>query len=93
MTDTTVTITFDQPEYGPADPITFTVTTNTSMTATTTVQGFVTLPGGVQLPATAQTVVHGTYGPWTVTSSAGTTYTVSQDVEDPAVWHATPNTP
>lgn len=81
----TATLNFDHDSYGPADPITFTVTVDAPMTAVTAVHGTVELPDGTALPADAVTTVHGVYGPFTAPG-----YTVVQDAVDPAKFVATP---
>lgn len=86
------TIAFDKTSYGPSDPITFTVNPGQPMTAVVTVAGTTELPDGTVLPAETTTTVSGIYGPFTVSSDAGVTYAVTQDPDDPAVWHASPST-
>lgn len=82
---TTVTLTFDQSSYGPADTIHFQVSVSAPMTSAVTVAGHVTLPDGTSLPAESTTTVHGTYGPFTADG-----YTVTQDPADPSKFTLTP---
>lgn len=86
----TVRLDFDQPTYGPTDPIGFQVVVEgepTTVTRDVTCTGTVTLPAGQPQPVsgTTQVVETTTYGPFT---AAG--YTVEQDQADPSRFTATP---
>lgn len=78
-------ITFGKASYQPGETIGFTVTVDEPMSKTVTVTGEVVTPGGDHLPATCDTTVYGTYGPFTAEG-----YVVTPDPADPAHFLATP---
>ncbi|MDH6460106.1 hypothetical protein M2302_000257 [Micromonospora sp. A200] len=87
----TIRVDFDQPSYGPDDPIRFQVVVEgepATVTRDVTFTGEVTLPAQApqQVSATTQIVEGTVYGPFTAPG-----YDVAQDPTDPTQYTATPN--